>query len=163
MSAAPNLKLVVNPHTGEVIEPDCAECRKRLDEIAGLERDLRGWARRYAELKRDRDAEAREHPMWSVGERLFREWRTLTHHPRAHWTPERFWQAEPFLTGGRFGKTVEERVVWIRRAMAGIAFDAFTTPRKNGTVKVHNDWELLFRTEDKFREWVAKAPKGWTP
>lgn len=157
--SAPNLKLVVNAETGEVVEPDCPDCRKRLDEIAGLERDLRGWAVRYAELKRDKDTEAREHPMWETGKVLFTEWKRATNHPRTHWTPERFWQVERFLTGGRFGATPEERCVWIRKAIAGAAFDAFSTPRRNGSMKVHNDWEQIFRTEDRFREFIAKAPK----
>lgn len=163
MSAAPNLRLVVNAETGEVVEPDCQECRKLMDQLAGAERDIAGWRCRYAELKRDRDAEAREHPMWDVGRALFTEWKKATNHPRSHWTPERFWQCERFLTGERFGATVEERCVWIRRAIAGAQFDAFRTTRRNGSVKAHNDWELLFRSEDKFREFVARAPKGWTP
>lgn len=186
MSArASHLKVVELNDSGEVVGTDvadrqcsgcgasmglCDSCRKKNtelarknDEIAGLERDIRGWAVRYAELKRDKDAEAREHPMWPVGKSLFTEWKRATNHPRTQWTPERFWQVERFLTGGRFGGTVEERSVWIRRAIAGAAFDAFKTNRRNGTVKAHNDWELIFRTEDRFREFVARAPKGWTP
>jgi len=161
--SAPHLKVVEFDDNGEVHKTDCEHCKRKNDEIAGLERDIRGWAVRYAELKRDKDAEAREHPMWQVGEALFREWRTLCRHSRCQWTPERFWQAERFLTGTRFGATADERVVWIRRGIAGIAYDAFRTTRRNGSVKVHDDWELLFRTEDKFREWVSRAPKGWTP
>jgi hypothetical protein len=112
-------------------------------------------------LKRDREQDAREHECWPVGKALFTEWKQRCNHPKTHWTAERFWQAEPFLTGGRFGATVEERSKWIRRAIAGAAFDAYRTPRKNGTVKVHNDWSLIFRDEDRFREFVAKAPPGW--
>lgn len=162
MSRASHLKVVEFDDNGEVHESDCAACTRKNDEIAGLERDVRGWAVRYAELKRDRDAEAREHPMWETGKALFTEWKKATNHPRSHWTPERFWQCERFLTGSRFGQTTEERCVWIRRAIRGIAFDCFKTTRRNGSVKLHNDWELLFRSEDKFREFVARAPKEGT-
>ncbi len=153
------MQLVVDAETGEVIEPDCADCKRKNDEIAGLERDLRGWAVRYAELKRDRDTEAREHPMWKVGKALFTEWKGACGHPRTQWTPERFWQVERFLTGGRFGATAEERCEWIRRAIAGAAFDAYRTQRRNGTMKAHNDWSQIFATEDRFREFICRAPK----
>ena len=161
--SAPNLKLVVNPDTGEVIEPDCLDCRRHLDEISGLERDLRGWAVRYAQLKRDKDTDAREHPMWPVGERIFREWRSVCRHPRSPWTPDRFWMVEPFLTNAKYGVELEQRVALCRRAVAGAAFDPFVSHRRNGSEHRHNGWDLIFRSSDKFEEFCCKAPAGWKP
>jgi hypothetical protein len=161
MAERAHLHVVVNPDTGEIVEPDCEGCRTKNDEIAGLERDVRGWAVRYAELKRDRDAEAREHPMWPVGERVFREWRQLCRHPRSPWTQDRFWQIEPFLTNPKYGKEEEARVALCRRAVAGAAYDAYKTTRRNGSVKHHNDWDLIFRSADKFEEFCNRAPTGW--
>jgi hypothetical protein len=161
--SAPNLKLVINAETGEVVEPDCPECRRHLDEISGLERDLRGWAVRYAQLKRDKDTDAREHPMWPVGERIFREWRSVCRHPRSPWTPDRFWVIEPFLTNAKYGQEVEQRVALCRRAVAGAAFDAFEVKRKNGTVKRFDEWARVFKDSSNFEDFCNRAPKGWTP
>lgn len=49
------------------------------------------------------------------------------------------------------------------RAIAGAGFDAFKTTRKNGTVKVFNDWDLIHRSADKWEEFCCKAPRGWEP
>jgi hypothetical protein len=161
--SAPNLKLVINAETGEVVEPDCLECRRKNDEISGLERDLRGWAVRYAQLKRDKDTDAREHPMWPVGERIFREWRSSCRHPRSPWTPDRFWVIEPFLTNAKYGQELEQRVALCRRAVAGAAFDPYISRRRNGSEQRHDGWDLIFRSSDKFEQFCCKAPAGWTP
>lgn len=165
MSRASHLKVIeYDGDTGELHEPDCADCLRRIDEIAGLERDIRGWAVRYAELKRDKATEAREHPMWPVGEVIFREWRTLCRHPRSPWTPDRFWSLEPYITGERYGKTLDDRIAMCRRAVAGAAFDAFTVRRANGTTKRFDEWERIFAEKSgKFEEMCNRAPKEWTP
>ena len=53
VTRASHLKVVEFDDNGEVHAPDCPTCAKKNDEIAGLERDIRGWAVRYAELKRE--------------------------------------------------------------------------------------------------------------
>lgn len=163
MSRPSHLKVVEFDDNGEVHEDDCPSCKRKNDEIAGLERDVRGWAVRYRELQRDKAVEAREHPLWPVGEALFRAWRKRCNHPRSPWTPDRFWAIEPFLTNGKYGPTLEARVMLCARAIAGAGFDPFKLKRKNGSVKVFNDWDLIHRSSDKWEEFCCKAPLKWTP
>ncbi len=164
MSAASHLRVIeFDGDTGELHEPDCADCLRKNDEIAGLERDIRGWAARYAELKRDRDRDAREHPLWPVGRALFGEWRALCRHPRSPWTPERFWLIEPFLSNPKYGAALAARVLLCRRAVAGAMFDCYVTTRRNGTQKRHDDWELIYRSAGKWEEFCCRAPRGWEP
>ena len=94
---------------------------------------------------------------------LFKAWRKRCNHPRSPWTPDRFWAIEPFLSNGKYGPTLEDRVMLCARAIAGAGFDAFKTTRKNGTVKVFNDWDLIHRSADKWEEFCCKAPRGWEP
>lgn len=157
---------VVDATTGEVVElVEIIELRRELarreDVIAGLQRDIRGWAMRFRELERDRAIEAREHELWPVGESIFRDWRKRCRHPRSVWTPDRFWLIEPFLTNQKYGAALDDRIALCRRAIAGAEFDAFRTERRNGSVKLHNDWDLIFRSSDRFEEFCNKAPKGW--
>lgn len=164
MSRASHLKVVEFDDHGEVRETDCPHCKRKNDEIAGLERDIRGWAVRYRELERNLAVDAREHPMWKVAEGIFREWRTLCRHPRSPWTPDRFWLIEPFLTSARWGKELDERIVLCRRAVAGAAFDAFTVTRKNGTAKRFDEWERIFgKGAGGFEDMCNRAPRGWQP
>jgi hypothetical protein len=153
---------VVNEETGE-IEPTCPECRRKDAEISGLTRDIRGWMVRYRELVRDRDTDAREHPMWPVAKAIFTEWKRLCRHPRSPWTPDKFWMCEPFLTNAKYAQELEGRIALCRRAVAGAAFDAYKTTRRNGSTKSHDDWSLIFRDSTKFEEFCNRAPKGWMP
>lgn len=142
---------VIDPETGEIHE-QCPGCARLEDEIAGLVRDIRGWAARFAELKRDKDREARENPLWPKALELFGEWRRLCRHPRAAWSADRFFLVEPFLCD--YGLEL------CSRAIAGAAFDAFETTRRNGSVKRHDGWELIFRDRGKFEEFCNRAPKA---
>jgi hypothetical protein len=172
MAAAPNLKLIVNAETGEVLAredggADLREARAELarsaDIIAGLQRDIRGWTIRYRELERDLAADARAHECWPIGERVFREWRRACKHPRSVWTADRFWTAAPFLSDPRYGDTPITRELLAMRAIAGAAYDCYATKRRNGSVKRHDDWDLIFRSAGKFEEFACRAPPGWTP
>lgn len=140
---------VVDLATGEVVE-GCRTCAEYLDQIAGLERDLRAWRARYADAVRDREREAREHPVYPHMEAIFAYWRNATGHTRSKYTAERFWLALPFLEKYGF-----ERVL---AAIDGAGFDPYITTRKNGTKKHHNGWELIFRSEDKFEEFERRVP-----
>lgn len=160
---ASHLHVVEFDDNGEVHETKCPDCRKRLDELAGLQRDIRGWALRYRELERDKAVEARESPLWPVAELLFKAWRKHCGRGRTPWTVDRFWLCEPFLVSARFGATLEDRVKREAKAIKGISYDAYSAPRKNGTVKTFNDWDLLHRSTDKWEEFAAKAPIGWEP
>ncbi len=153
----------VTGEVGEATYPDCAECGRKADEISGLHRDLRGWAIRYRELQRDKAVEAREHPLWPVAHMLFKAWRVRCKHPRSPWTEDRFWTIAPFLTGGRYGDTLEARVRLCARAIGGAGFDAYEKTRRNGTVKRFDEFDRVFGGADKFEDFCNRAPVGWTP
>jgi hypothetical protein len=153
-----HLRVVEHDENGEVIHADCPECLRRIDEIAGLERDIRGWTVRYAELKRDRNAEAEEHPCWEAAQWTFRQWKRRCNHPRARWSHDRFWLIEPFLVGDKWGRTLKARVALCLLAIDGAAFDSWSKPRKNGTAKVFNEFDRIFATTGSFEEFVKRAP-----
>lgn len=157
---------LVDGNSGEVIGEErlcerCQEFDKKLqeleDQLKGAERELRGWRHRYAELKRDKEAEARNDSWWQTAARMFHHWQTLTNHPRSDFTADRFYRVLPYLTNRKYGPTMVER------AIAGIAYDPYVTVRKNGTKKRHDGWELLFSETGKFEEFVNRAPRKWKP
>jgi len=156
MSTVRNLRLV-DADTGELVDrmPECPECSRKDDEIAGLERDIRGWTLRNAELKRDRDYDARHHELWPVAEQLFDVWRRVCHHERSRFTVDRFEEARPLVA--KYG------VVTCERAIAGAAFDPHTTTRRNGSTKRYDDWDLIFRNAGKVEEFANRAPRDWQP
>jgi hypothetical protein len=159
--SARHLRVVEHDDNGEVIQP-CAhpECRRRIDEIAGLERDIRGWAARYQELKRDRAREAEEHPCWPAAKWLFAQWKHLCGHPRARWSHDRFWLVQPFLESDQWGKSLKARLALCRLAVEGAAFDAFQVRRKNGAMKRFDEWERIFASSGSLEEFVKRAPEG---
>lgn len=159
---APRHLRVIDTQTGELAD-DCESCRALSDQLAGLDRDLRAWRARYADLKRDREGEARASEYWQPGEWLFNHWRHVCNHPRAVFTVDRFWLVHPFLSNARYGKTMRDRVAVCRLAINGAAFDAFTKVRKNGTVQRFDDWSLIFRDAAHMEEFANKAPRRVGP
>lgn len=153
-----HLRVVEHDDNGQIIEPACPECVRRIDEIAGLERDIRGWAVRYQELARDKAAEAREHPCWDAGEWLFNVWRRECRHMGSRWTTDRFWIVEPFLSQAKWGKTLKARLALCRLAIDGAAFDAFTVTRRNGSTKRFDEWERVFADAKGLEEFAKRAP-----
>jgi hypothetical protein len=154
---------VVDATSGEVLE-GCPACAVKEDEIKGLERDIRGWAARYAELKRDREREAREHDAWPIGMRLFRVYCQLT--PRQDGQPRRLsFDAARFECWlQHFHKWGEEMCL---RAIVGRVFDHHTAQRKNGTTIHYFEWERIFGNAGKmtptenFEESCRRAPADW--
>lgn len=146
----PNLK-VVDPETGELHGEDCPSCLTLRDQVAGAERDIRAWRQRCANLERDRITAAREHPLWDEARELFAYWAVKCRHPKSKWTADRFWQVEPLLS--------EYGLAMCKRTIDGAAYDPYTTNRRNGTVKRHDDFELLFRNAGKLEEFANRAPR----
>jgi hypothetical protein len=62
-----------------------------------LQRDIRGWAARYGELKRDKEADAERSRYWPAAVEVFEYWQRVCKHPRSAWSAERFFLVEPFL------------------------------------------------------------------
>jgi hypothetical protein len=157
-----HLRVVEHDDNGEVIAPACPKCaalqQEYIDQVSGLERDIRGWAIRYAELKRDRNAEAEEHPCWEAAQWTFRQWKRRCNHPRARWSHDRFWLIEPFLVGDKWGKTLKARVALSLLAIDGAKHDAWTVTRKNGSIKRFDEFDRIFATTGSFEEFCKRAP-----
>jgi hypothetical protein len=145
--------IVVDPATGEQLGPLDSHLQELKDLLAGAETDVRAWRTRHANLKRDKEKEAREDPLWPEIIALFKLWQRLCNHPKSAFTPERFEEAKPHYE--RHGRELCER------AIAGIAFDPYCAERKNGTVKRHDGWHLVFGKVEKFEECCCKAPGDW--
>lgn len=159
---ASHLHLIVNPETGERQELDqCPGCQERDFIIAGHETTIKGWEIKYGKLRADKEVEARKHPLWPVALKGFKAWKMLGNHPRAAWGFDRFEQSRPFLQDKAYGASLEARELMMLRGIVGITYDPFTTRRKNGSVRRHDGWELLFRSRDKFEEMCNRAPKDW--
>lgn len=146
---------LVSDGSGEILDHERLheEIARLRDQLAGAEKDLNAWRTRYANLRRDKDAEARENPLWPNAVKLFRLWKTLTGSKRSKFKADRFEQCEPFLSDHGPELCV--------RAIVGAVYDPFVTPRKNGTAKRHWGWELIFRNADKTEEFANRAPADW--
>ena len=151
--ASPELRLV--DANGEIVEAGIDELQALRDQVKGLERDIRGWTQRYAELKRDKQAEAEADPLWPMAIRCFKYWQAMTGHTRCAWTVERFDMVRPYLKSSQYG------VSSILRAIAGAKHDPWRKPRKNGSTYVHDMWDHIFAKPATFEEFCNKAPKGW--
>jgi hypothetical protein len=143
---------VSDAETGEVFEDGCPQCAAYEDQVKGLERDLRTWRLRYADLMRDKEAEAKKDPLWADAARLFKEWKRLCRpKSKAQLTYDRFALIQPFLKRHGFDLCL--------LAIEGAAFDPFITTRKNGRPNPHNGIPLIFKDADKFESFVQRAPK----
>lgn len=146
---------VVDTRTGEwrPLSDVKAEVTQAMqDQLDGAEKEIAGWRTRYGNLKRDKEKEARQHELFPTAMEVFALWRKLCRHPKSSFSAERFEQVRPFLE--RHGRELVER------AIRGAAHEAYETRRKNGSIKRHDGWELIFRNDDKFEEFANRAPRG---
>lgn len=141
--------------TGEVVgeELRCDGCDTLKDQLKGAQTEISGWRARYANLERDKLAEAQKHADWLPLQALFEHWKTVTGHKNSKWTSDRFWAAVPLYR--KYGPAVFER------AVAGIGHDPYTNTRRNGTVQKYDSWATLCKNADAFEEYANRAPKGW--
>ncbi len=131
----------------EALEDECAVLH---DQLAGAEREIRGWRTRYANLARDKEAEAREDPQWPTALRLFKYHNRVFGHERCRWTAPRF-----FLVQGLLAEPDGlERAL---RAISGHRRDAWST-QKGRTL-----WEHVFESQKTLEAAILKAPKNWQP
>lgn len=162
MSAQPARHLhVVDADTGEKLD-GCPTCAQKDDEIAGLERALKAEIRRFENLKRDKEAEAKASELWPIGVEVFRCWRRLS--GEAHgmgkarpvaFTADRFFLVEPYLKRKGYGPEI------CVRAVCGITFDCFSVKRKNGTTRFFDEWERCFQDAKQVEERASSAPRDW--
>ncbi len=141
---------VVDTATGELRAPDCEQCRVLADQLAGAEKEVRRLRAENQALLRDVEADAREHPLWSEARALFDYWRGRCHRGKARFDAKRFYLVLPFIE--------KDGVPMCRRAIDGAAYDCFTTRRRNGAVKHHDGWELIFRDRGHFDDFCERAP-----
>lgn len=144
----PALRLV--DENGELREGGCPECAALRDQLAGAEGEIRSLRARLAQAKRDREAKAHGHRHWPRVLELFGYWKEKCSHPNSRFSVDRFEVAEPIYR--EYGYDL------CKRAIDGAAFDPFTSTRKNGSIKRHDDWDLVFRSRGKFEEFCNRAP-----
>lgn len=139
----------------------CPICERRevlLDEkdmqIEGLQRDIRGWASRYGELKRETERKSLpdNHPHRNDAEIAFKEWAKRCNHPRSQFTASRFWLVVPFLESPAYGLKV------VLQAIAGAEYDAYVHKRRNGTKRRLDEWERIFENAGSLEEFASRAP-----
>lgn len=159
--------IVVDPETGERVGMLAEHTQERDDVIAGLQRDVKGWAARYAELKRDKNAEAQESPVWAAALRVFDHWRLCCKHPGAEWTLDRFEMIRPHLERSNTGKGKAKKLTpelisrneeICKLAVEGIAFDPYVTTGKNGRAITHDGLHLVFGDADLMEKRCKMAP-----
>lgn len=156
--------LVVNPLTGEPAGKLEEHLQPLLDQIAGLQRDIQGWTMRFAELKREKEAEAENSQVWPAALRVFDYWRTQTGRTkRTVFTLDRFEMVRPWLEKlGDPKCKAEERLAeaeaLCKLAIDGIVFDHFVEQAKNGTERHHTGWHLIFKEADLFEKRCNSAP-----
>lgn len=157
MAAEPERHLhLVDRDTGE-IHGECPRCQELEVQLEGEKVDKSSWRAKFYTLKRDKEKDAKQNPLWPTAVRLFALWKEVAGHPNSEFTWDRFEMVEPHLKR-KPPKGGEELCV---RAIVGQVFDPFITTRKNGTKKHHDGWHLCFGTRDKFEEACCKAPADW--
>ncbi len=131
----------------EALEDECAVLH---DQLAGAEKDVRAWRMRYANLKRDVQAESEADPLWPLAVRLFKYHQRVCGHLRAEWTPERFRMVRRLLSS----PDGLERAL---RAISGCMADAWRV-EKGLTM-----FEDVFESTKKFERCLSRCPKNWQP
>lgn len=139
----PARHLKVVDQDGELHELECPLCAERDRELARMRTIV-------ANLRRDKDAEARKHELWPKAISLWTEYKVATGRGKVKWGADRFWLAHPYLANDGF--------VLCRWAVWGIAYEPNTRTLPSGLVETYNDWELLFRNRGTFERY---ARRGW--
>lgn len=153
---------VVDSATGEVLEREASreELWERVVELEGLlrdaERDLRGKRTRIRFLEAQLQDDRVEYDRKDEVQSIFDEWRTVCRHPKSRLTPDRFDAIRGLLEVTKPQPYPREA---FSAAIAGAAFDPYTRVRKNGTVQIFDDVEMVMRSGKSFEEFCKRAPK----
>lgn len=122
-------------------------------ELTELLRKFTGQSRELGELRRDKDEEAREHEAWPMAVKLFEYWKQQTGHKRARWTEDRFWVVLPHLK--KLGAAN------CAAAIAGLAFQHYEKPRRNGSIEHFDGWETCFKDAGRVESYAKRRPTDW--
>ena len=145
---------------GEVIETTLADVDQvilaqlnmaRMD-LANAEKELRKARRRIRALEAEREQERLDYPERHEIEEIFAEWQEVCGKHRSKLTADRFDAIRGMV---EMGYSRREFTL----AIAGAAYDPFTTEARNGRKIVHNDIELICREGKKFEAFANKAPR----
>lgn len=139
---------------GQVHE-SCPACETKDGEYAELERKFRAAMREISRLKNDRGREAKTHPRLAEIKEVFDYWRQKCRHPKSKLDADRTLLIAPYIE--------EHGLELCKRAIDGAAFDCYVTRRKNGSAKRHDGIDLIFRSAEKYEEFVNRAPKAAPP
>lgn len=156
MAATAHLRVVqLDENTGEILDaiPECPHCAGKQHELDELVRKMKGLARELGEMRRDKDAEAREHQAWPTAVKLWEYWKEQTGHKRSKWKEDRFWLLLPRLQ--TFGSEN------CAAAIAGIAYQHYTEQRKNGSTEHYDSWDCCFGSTEKTEKYIKRRPKNW--
>ena len=141
--------------------PSVTEALQRVAELQGqvedLERDMRRARARERALLADKAAERRDYPRRDEVQEIVAEWRDVCGHKNARLSDDRFDAVRALLDVAKPKPYPREA---FSAAIAGAAFDPFTTTRKNGTQEKHDDIELICRNGKTFEGFIKKAPRA---
>lgn len=138
---------LVDTETGEITEQACPSCAGKIETITTLGNKIVSLKGTITQLLQ----EAEEgHEAFPKFKRCHDYWKERCHHPRTSYAIEDFKLWLPLFD--EYGMDA------CLRAIDGAAFDCYVSTRKNGSKHRHDEWSLIHRNGDKFREFVNKAP-----
>lgn len=152
-----------------------AEIEQLQTDLKMAQRDVKAKNRRIAELQRNKVRERLGYERYDDVERIARYWHKKCRQGNSRcnpMAPDRFDAVRGLLEQERIvvdAETGEKRrepmytLQQFKAAIDGAAFDCFVTKRKNGSVQLHDDLELICRSSKHFEEFVAKAPPSDLP
>ena len=138
---------------GEVCDNCLPILQAMRDELQGHRELTNTAALKVGAARREDKDRWRNHAQWKRCARLFKIWQRATGHFRSQFTIPRFREALPYL------EEYEDSV--IERAIEGLAYDPYTSPRRNGTNQRHDGWHLLWKSSGALEEYANRAPLNW--
>ena len=143
--------VLVDTVTGEQ-HAQCPGCAQRDLEIEGLEEVIRSTAAKVRQLRNDRAEVARASGLWPAALEAFNYWRTACRHPRASFSPDRYFLLEPYLKS--------DGLEMVKLAIDGAAYDPHRAdrPNRSGTVETYDSLETILRSRATFERHVNRAP-----
>lgn len=148
----PEPLMVVNTETGEQVGPLKRFRDEAEAEYNALFGKYRGALAEITRLKKDAEADARAHELWHEAEALHDWWAIACGHPGTTFTAENFYQVLPRLKEKTVGP------IGVLKAICGAAFDPGKKQMKNLRWEIYDDWELIFRSQAKWRSFAARVP-----
>jgi hypothetical protein len=148
----PEPLMVVNTETGEQIAPLEHYRQEAEAEYNALQGKFRAALAEITKLKRDAEADARAHELYAEAETLHSWWRLACGHPGVTFKADDFYVVLPRLKERDVGP------IGVLKAICGAAFDPGTKAMKNGRLQVFNDWELINRSQSKWRSFAERVP-----